>query len=199
MANYKGDHMKTTIPTILFAACLLLGSVGASANPPEPGQYQMGGGAYSITVEVAGADLVVVEPNKRSVYTRQPDGTYHFRNPTNNILYGLRSAGQGALEAYKPDNANATPTRLERVNTTVSDSAAEPNEQYVALAEKYQAMVQSDPANTQSWIACSGVALKRAYSAKAEADQYARSMVQMLKQMDARATPCADVIPPSMF
>jgi NADH:ubiquinone oxidoreductase subunit B-like Fe-S oxidoreductase len=73
------------------------------------------------------------------------------------------------------------------------------DEQWVNLAEQYRARTQTDPANVQAWTACAAVAMKRAVGTKKDADRYAQQMATMLKQMDARSSPCTDVIPASMF
>jgi hypothetical protein len=180
----------------VFAMSMHAGAM-AQGTAPAPGQYQMNGGAYTITLEMSGPNLVVKEPTgKISTYTPAGDGSYHFRNPNNGILYGMRTAGNGAIEAFKPDNPNAAPTRLEKVSTAM---LAEPDDKYSKLADQYMAKAQSDSANVQSWTACAGVAMKRSVSPKADADKYAREMANMLKQMSASTSPCPEVIPPSMF
>lgn len=180
-----------------MAATLMSTHSMAQAAAPAPGQYQMNAGAYTITVELSGSNVIVREPTgKVSTYTPAADGSYHYRNPTNGILYGIRTAGDGAIEAFKPGNANAAPTRLEKVST---EMLAEPDDKFSELANQYMEKAQSDSANVQSWTACAGVAMKRAVSPKNEADKYAQEMVNMLKQMSATGSLCPEVIPPSMF
>jgi hypothetical protein len=169
----------------------------AQASAPASGQYQMNGGAYTVTLELSGANLIVKEPTgKVSTYTPAPDGSYHYRNPTNGILYGIRTASNGAIEAFKPDNTNAAPTRLDKVSTAM---LAEPDDKFSKLADHYMEKAQSDSANIQSWTTCAGVAMKRAVSPKTDADKYAQEMANMLKQISATASPCPEVIPPQMF
>jgi hypothetical protein len=169
----------------------------AQTSAPASGQYQMNGGAYTITLEQSGANLIVKEPTgKVSTYTPAADGSYHFRNPTNGILYGIRTAGNGAIEAFKPDNKNAAPTRLEKVSTAM---LAEPDDKFSKLADQYMEKAQNDSANIQSWTTCAGVAMKRAVSPKSDADKYAQEMANMLKQMSATSSPCPEVIPSAMF
>jgi len=169
----------------------------AQASAPAAGQYQMNGGAYTITLELSGANLVVKEPAGRvSTYAPAADGSYHYRNPNNGVLYGIRSVGNGVIEAFKPENANAAPTRLEKVSTAM---LAEPDDKYAKLADQYMEKAQNDAANVQSWTACAGVAMKRSVSPKSDADKYAQEMAGMLKQMSATSSPCPEVIPSSMF
>lgn len=180
------------------ALTILMSTNGmAQASQPAAGQYQMNAGAYTITLEQSGANVIMKEPTgKVSTYTPAADGSYHYRNPTNGILYGIRTAGDGAIEAFKPENANAAPTRLEKVSTTM---LAETDDKFSELANQYMEKAQSDSANVQSWTACAGVAMKRAVSPKNEADKYAQEMANMLKQMAATGSMCPEVIPPSMF
>lgn len=184
--------MKRIVLSLMLAG-LLAGGAAAQGKMPAAGQYQIKGGSYMMNLEIEGANVVVVEPNKRSVYTPQPDGSFHVRNPTNGILYGIRVAGDGEIDAFKPDHPDAGATRLVLISS--SAPAGEIDEKWEKLAEKYQERVVSDPANTQTWVACSAVAMKRSVSAKAEADRYAVQMASMLKQIavDPARNPCADV------
>lgn len=166
-------------------------STGAAGMPKE-GQYQLEGGTYTITVKASGGDIMVQEPNKNSHYRRQPDGSFHSRNPNNGILYGLRAAGDGVLEAFKPENAAAGVTRLVLVGD--ANAKVEVDDSWFELAEQYRAKSQTDKANVQAWTACAAVAMKRAVSTKQAADNYAQQMAQMLRQMDAHTSPCPEVI-----
>ncbi|RZA29829.1 MAG: hypothetical protein EOP92_36200, partial [Lysobacteraceae bacterium] len=54
------------------------------------GTFVIEDGSYSITVEEAEGNLVVVEPNKRSVYTPAGDGSYQFHNDNTGSDFYLR-------------------------------------------------------------------------------------------------------------
>lgn len=172
----------------------LLGlSAGTLAEPG--GTYVIDGGGYSIDMKMDGDTLVVVEPNKTSPYGRQADGSYQFTNPNNGITYGIRIIDDATIEAFKPGSDNS-PTRLTRLGggggeATTADVADA--EKYSAIAERYNELAQSDPANIQVHVACAAVALKRSVSSREEADAYAAQMAGMLRQLDASANPCPDV------
>jgi hypothetical protein len=179
----------------------LVASVAASAAAQQSaltaGSYMLDGGSYMISVEMQGPNLVVHEPNKDTTYAPQADGSFHAFNPNTNTLYGMRIVDERTLEAFKPGVPNNAPSRLILVNRatpTGSDISSEESERWSELAEKYAGLLQTDPANIQSWTACAAVAMKRSTSSKADADAYAAQMASMLKQMDARSSPCTDVM-----
>lgn len=168
------------------------------------GTYEVDGGGYQITVRREGTNVVVLEPNKRSVYERQPDGTWHFRNEVNGILYGLRRVDAATIEAFKPDQPNAPPTRLSRqggapavMSTEVPPSVAAENPASVGeVAKAYQQRAAADPDNAQTWTACAAAAHKRFTANAGEADAFGAQMASLLKLIivDASRTPCPDAI-----
>lgn len=201
--------MKTWLAATLLAVPALAAATAAHAQAPtdqvSEGTYQIDGGGYQITVRPEGTELVVVEPNKESRYRRQPDGTWHFRNPTNNTLYGLRRIDPATIEAFKPDQPGNVPTRLARIGgapavvaTPVPPSVAAQNPASVGeLARSYQQRAQSDPDNAQTWSACAAAAHKRFLANPAEADAYGAQMASLLKVIitDPSHSPCPDAIP----
>ena len=189
-ANLRGFAMAA------FGLLCLLVSAAAAAQSDASGTYMVEGGSYMITVEQAGDALVVVEPNKRSEYARQADGSYHFYNPNTDATYGIRVIDANTIEAFKPF-VNSTPTRLVRMNgaAEVVQLDQGTTDRYEALAEQYAGMIESDPDNVQAWSACAAVALKRSLSNPPEAEAYAAQMVAMLQALDAAGSPCPEVIP----
>lgn len=178
---------------VALGLALMSASAGTMAEPG--GTYVIDGGGYSIEMKIEGDTLVVVEPNKTSPYGKQADGSYHFTNPNNGVTYGIRVIDDATIEAFKPGTGNP-PTRLTRLGgggqATTADVADA--DKYSALAERYNELAQSDPANIQVHVACSAVALKRSVASREEADAYAAQMASMLRQLDASANPCPDVI-----
>jgi hypothetical protein len=173
----------------------LFGAAATAAEPDAGGTYMIEGGSYMITLELDGDSLVVVEPNKRSEYTRQADGSYHFYNPNTDTTYGIRVLDANTIEAFMPF-VDSAPTRLVRMAGGGGGAGAEPgdSDRYGALAEQYAQMIESDPDNVQSWAACAAVAMKRSIATTAEADAYATQMAAMLQALDASASPCPEVI-----
>lgn len=175
-------------------------SVDMAAPAPRgfnDGVYAMDGGGYSISVSGEGDRLVVVEPNKRSAYVRQADGTYHFFNPNTGTTYGLRVVDATTIEAFQPLRPDRAPTRLGRIGgpgpLTVGPDRA--------IAEKYAALSRSDPDDAQTWTACAAAAMKRSVATKAEADAYGGQVGEMLKTIlvDPSRSPCEDAIPSSLW
>jgi hypothetical protein len=176
----------------------------APASPTDgftPGTYMLDGGSYVIDVQRNGDGLLVVEPNKRSPYTWQGGRDFHFHNPNTDTTYGIRVVDARTIEAFKPFVDGNVPSRLSLLSAaptaTPQEDLGDPG--YEAIAEKYAAMIESDPANVQSWTACAGAALKYSMATREEADAYARQMIGMLRQMDARSTPCEDALPSRLW
>ena len=167
-------------------------SLAVAAGAEPGGTYVIDGGGYSIDVRMDGGNLVVVEPNKTSTYEQQADGTYHFTNPNNGVTYGIRVIDDRTIEAFKPGTDNP-PTRLSLLGSPGGGTTAD-SEKWEKLAEHYSELIQSDPTNVQANAACAGVAMKRSVASQEEADAYAAQMADMLRQMDASANPCPDVI-----
>ncbi len=206
----------------LFAAAagltFLLTSVPAMAQRGgiSDGTYVIDGGSYSITIEREGDSIVVIEPNKRSVYQLKPDGTYQVYNPNTDTVYGIRVVDDQTIEAFKPDRPNNVPTVLKRIGgapppikqdigpppirtTSIPPSIPEPSpaDTYGIAARRYEALARSDPENVQTWTACAAAAQKRSVSNPAEANAYGVKMAQVLKLIlvDSRTSPCLDAIP----
>jgi hypothetical protein len=189
---------------VAAAAGLLCLAAANAAQAQETGSasgtYMVEGGSYTIELRQQGDTLVVVEPNKESPYTREGDA-YVFYNPNTDTRYGIRILDANTIEAFKPDYPDNPATRLVRMGgaaTGSGDTAGASDadaDRYGALAEHYAGLIETDPANAQSWTACAAVAMKRSTSNPSESDAYAAQMAGMLQQMDAAASPCPDVIP----
>lgn len=205
---------------LVAGAALMLAMPGVALAQAKfsNGTYMVEGGSYSITVEQQGDSLIVVEPNKRSEYTRVPNGTYQFRNPTNGILYGLRVIDDHTIDAFKPDREDVAPTRLARLGGPPAPAETEPapvaatasgpvlapvaaTDSYSKLAQHYLELTTSDPDNVQSWTACAAAALKHSMANSAEAEAYAAETAKRLKTIlaDPGRSPCKDVLPDTLF
>lgn len=172
-------------------------AVGARPEPGfNDGVYAIDGGGYSINVKGEGDRLIVVEPNKRSEYVRQPDGTYHFWNPNTQTTYGLRVVNATTIEAFRP-GSGAPGTRLGRTGGPGAPSVGPDR----AVAERYAALSRSDPDDAQTWTACAAAAMKRSVSGRDEADAYGTQVAEMLKLIlvDPSRSPCPDAIPAALW
>jgi hypothetical protein len=192
--------------TFALGAAALIGlATAAAAQKVSNGTYILEGGSYSIEVVQEGDNLVVVEPNKRSPYTRQPDGSFHFYNPNTDTVYGIRMIDDRTIEAFKPFQDGNVPTRLVRVGgapqAEVPSEPASPTNEYAALADRYQQLAQTDPDNVQAWTACAAAAKKRQLATSADADAYAAQMAEVLKLIlvDPSRSPCEDAIPATVW
>lgn len=203
-----------------LAAATLVPAIPVSAQASfSNGTYVLEGGSYSIEVEQQGDRLIVIEPNKRSEYSRQADGTFHFYNSNTDTVYGLRVVDRQTIEAFKPFQDGNVPTRLTRLGgapavaeTELRPSAVAeappapaavpaPDADYGALAQQYLERTKSDPDNVQSWSFCAAAALKRSLASAVEADAYAAESVAKLKTIlvDPSRSPCEDVLPSALF
>lgn len=179
------------LPVLMFVPITLLSAPALAVK----GTFVLENGSYSITVEEDGANLVVVEPNKRSVYTPDGNGRYTFHNPDTGSTFYLRVLDDNTLEAGRIP-PSGSPSILKRRDTGAMMAALENNGQWTALAEKYAERAQTDPDNTQAWTFCSAAAFKRAMGDDAEFATYARQAAQSLQLiMVGTANPCPDAIP----
>lgn len=183
--------MKMLSRAALAAGLLLAASHALAVN----GTFVMDGGSYSMTIEEDGANLVLVEPNKRSVYTPAGDGTYRFHNDVTGSDFYLRVLDDDTLEAGRVPQTGS-PSILRRLDTASAMAALEENGELTALAERYAERAQSDPDNAQAWTFCSAVAFKRAMGDGAEAAQFAQQSAQVLQTiLVGSSNPCPDAIP----
>lgn len=183
--------------------CYTLMATGAALAQTD-GTYATNTG-YSIDVKFEGGSLIVVEPNKRSEYTRKAGSAneYEFTNANNqNIRYGLRVIDAQTLGAYKPDNpaSGVTILKLRRAPAPGSSATESDNEKFGDIAQEYMERAQSDPDNVHVWTACGGAAFMRASSAAADADEFARQAASMIKPIMTRpGSPCPEVISPQIW
>jgi hypothetical protein len=158
------------------------------------GTFVLQDGSYSITVEEEGANLVVVEPNKRSVYTPDGTGRYVFHNANTGSNFYLTVLGDDTLEAGRVPLSGA-PSILKRVDANAAMAALEENDALTAIAERYAGRAQSEP-DAQAWAMCAAVAFKRAMGEGAESAQFAQQTAQVLQTiLVGSANPCPDAIP----
>jgi hypothetical protein len=163
------------------------------------GTFVLDDGSYSITVEEEGANLVVVEPNKRSVYTPAGDGLYQFHNDNTGSDFYLRVLDDDTLEAGRVPQTGS-PSVLKRLDASAAMAAVEENDELTALAERYASLAQSDAGNAQAWSMCSAVAFKRAMGEGDESAQYAQQMAQVLQMiLVGTDNPCPDAILPQYW
>ena len=159
------------------------------------GTFVLDDGSYSITVEEADGNLVVVEPNKRSVYTPDGRGRYTFHNDNTGSDFYLSVLDDNTLEAGRIPQSGS-PSILREVDVAGAMAALESNDEYGAIAERYASLAESDPANAQAWSFCAAVAFKRAMSSNAEFGAYASQTAQVMQQiLVGTGNPCPDAIP----
>lgn len=180
----------------------------AQAVTPSAGTYEQADSGYSIEVVPEGDAVVVVEPNKRSRYTRVGDREYTFYNDNTGSTFRLRVIDNQTLEAFRYPLRGA-PIRLARVGgpppptgkTDLEAPGAARSDVYGALAQTYRERSIKDPDNAQSWTFCAAAALKRSHATAAEADAYAVKAAQSLKiiAVDPTRTPCEDAIPAALW
>jgi len=115
--------------------------------------------------------------------------------------YLKREPGPEDAPAQAPAEASPEPAPLAVPPKTVLgpppvNPVAQDEEQrrYAALAEEYQRRSQTEPVNAQAWTACAAVAFERAHQPEDAADRYARKAAEILKMLDAKASPCPEVI-----
>ena len=187
--------MKSIIRAALAAGlALAMGQAWAIS-----GTFVIEDGSYSITVEEAGGNLVVVEPNKRSVYTPAGDGSYQFHNDNTGSDFYLRVLDDNTVEAGRVPQTGS-PTFLKRVDVGAKMAALEENDELTALAERYATQAETDPANAQAWSMCAAVAFNRAMGDGAQSAQFAQQTAQVLQSILAGGgNPCPDAIPPQYW
>ncbi|WP_342246957.1 hypothetical protein [Pseudomonas sp. OTU5201] len=163
------------------------------------GTYVLEGGSYSINIEQDGDNLVAVEPNKRSIYERQPDGSYQFYSENSGSTFSLHLLDPGTIEMDRVPSAG-NPSTLNRVEVRAAAQVSAVNQTYALIAEHYRELAQSDPDNVQVWTMCSAVAFKRSLSEDEDFSRYARQVSESLKSIAVTSTnPCSDAIPSSYW
>ena len=181
---------KTTWAVLAAVAMACAGPVLA-----VEGTFVLDDGSYSITVEEVDGNLVVVEPNKRSVYTPDGSGRYTFHNDNTGSNFYISVLDDNTLEAGRIPQTGS-PSILRKVDVAGAMAALESNEEHSAIAERYAELAQSDPDNAQAWSFCAAAAFKRAMSTEAEFGAYASQTAQVLQQiLVGTANPCPDAIP----
>ena len=180
----------------VFAAGLVLAMGQARA---VSGTFVLEDGSYSITVEEEGANLVVVEPNKRSVYTPAGDGSYRFHNDNTGSDFYLRVRDDNTVEAGRVPQSGS-PSILRRVDMAAKVAALEENDELTSIAERYAAQAEADPVNAQAWSMCAAVAFNRAMGDSDQSALFARQTAQVLQSILVGSTnPCTDAIPPQYW
>lgn len=200
---------------LMAALMLSTGSAAmAQSAPVEEGTYFLEGGSYQIKVEKSDTGLLVREPNKDSPYQAagaDRPNTYLYFNPNTGYTYGIRGVDNQTIEAFK-DVAGNVPTRLKRLGGPPAPASSiraidpgpsgrPPEGAGADVARKYEELSRTDPANAQSWTACSAAALKRSITTNAEADAYGVQVAQMLRliAVDSTTSPCPDAISQALW
>lgn len=166
-----------------------------SARASLAGTYVITGGSYSVTLEQEGDDIALVEPNKRSIYLRQDDGSYQFNNPDRGATFSMRILNDGRLEMGRVPAAGA-PTVLQRVSAPDTVQAEIDHAAYTSVAQRYAELAHRDPDNVQAWTMCAAVAFKRSQADGEEFSRYATQMAETLKLIAVDGSnPCSDAIP----
>jgi hypothetical protein len=171
------------------------------AGAQSGGTYQMDGGSYTMTVEVGTNELIVVEPNKRSVYRRV--GTtqeYRFFNASTGSTFALRVLDDRTLRASRVPETVA-PNILRLVGEASAATAVAQTDRFKAMADRYRLLAEGDTDNTQMWTFCAAAALGWAMKPEAEAAAYAWRAAQQVKSIavDPARSPCPDAIPAALW
>lgn len=167
----------------------------AASTPSVAGTYVLENGNYSINVEQEGKNLVVVEPNKRSLYKNQGDGSYEFYNANTGSTFSLRFLDEYTLKADRVPSVG-TPSILKRKPAPAVARAATENKNHNTIAAHYSELARTDTLNTQAWTTCAAVAFKRSQSEDQDFARYADQAVRGLKLILVNnQNPCPDAIP----
>jgi hypothetical protein len=148
-------------------------------------------------VEFRAGALVVVEPNKRSVYRQVRDGYYEFVNPTNGIAYCMRVIDRCTLEACKPGRDGGTRLTLVASGDSTASVAAGERSRLERIAQSYMQRAQGEPADAQAWSFCSLAAMARAQGESAAQVQQAAAGLKTITS--SQANPCPGAIPATIW
>lgn len=182
------------VPALAVVTMLLL--TPSPGRAQTSGTYVLQGSSYSLSVRFGPGGLTVIEPNKESLYTMVGPNEYHFRNPANGILYGLRVLDAESIQAFKP-GTDVPPTTLKLASPAAAAEGIVESDELMAVAEKYRDLSVRDPVNVQAWVTCSAAALTRATLDADDADSFIREAVPRLRALlvNESRNPCEDAIP----
>ena len=188
------------LQSIAFLASTLL--IGASSvRAQSSGTYVVDGGSYSVVVEASGDELVVIEPNKRSVYRRHGK-TKEFRafHESSSSTFTMTVVDDRTLRASRIPQT-IPPTMLRLVGAAAAKTAADKQQRFEAIAERYRVLAEGDTDNAQTWSFCAAAAKGWALKSEIDAATYAWRAGQQLKtiMVDPTSTPCRDAIPQSLW
>ena len=183
-----------------FLAVLALASICPTAWAQTAGTYTSGMG-YVVDVSFEGDVMSVYEPSngKRSDYIRQPDGLYHFTNPTNGIAYTMEVQDAATLVANKPGApaANGTVLSLRGTPAAAAPVGEGEQERLMEIAMGYLGRAQSGDGNAQAWSFCGFAAMARAQGG---GESQVFQSAQALRAIATSAVnPCSDAIPDDIW
>ncbi len=186
----------------LFVSLLFLVSTVAALAQivPNPGPYTTADGRYTISLEAADGKVTVVEPNKKSVYTKVGGNEYKFVNPTNDIEYRMEVVSQTEIAFFKPSSPDNR-TMLSFSGEMKQETSEANYEKYSAIADAYMARIETQPNDTQLWVMCAAAATARARLNEKGFEDYARKSIVAMKALleDKSKNPCPDVIPNALW
>jgi len=185
---------------MLFAFFMAFASAVSTAQSKlSDGNYVTSDGFYTITLEFKKDSLVVIEPNRRSVYKKIAEKEFSFIHPQNGIDYRIQILDSNKIATFKPAT-RASQTILGFVGKK-EELIEEDNIQYLEIASKYLQKAQEEPDNVQVWSFCSGVASARATYNNDGFRNYAVQAIKNLKLIivDKSKCPCEDAIPKDLW
>lgn len=202
----------------MIAALVMIAATPAAAQSIPAGTYSMPDSGYSIVVQPQRDDLLVDEAGKQRRYVKVSPSTYEYRSDVTDATYQLVYRDRGSVSAMKKGSGNA-PTLLVRqggaapeetatatkpmltVDPTIATPSNTSANQYLKVAERYQALTLTDKKDVQTWAFCSAAALKRSMATKDEADAYGREAAERLSSIsvDPARNPCPDAIPGELW
>jgi hypothetical protein len=164
---------------------------------PTSGPYTSEDGMYTVNMEFSNDTLYVVEPNKKSAYSKIAENKFAYTNPNNGKKYELQVADANTLIAF----GSTGQTKFWWSGSITKAATPAQFEYYQKVAEEYKEKMTSDPNDAQLWSLCAAAAINRATLNKEGFETYARTAILSIRQLveDQRRCPCPKAIPPTLW
>lgn len=189
---------ESALPKIIFCVLYLtVISIAYGQIKPPSGPYTSSDGMYTVNMEFKNNTLVIIEPNKTSVYVLTGDNMYEYINPDNGKHYKMQVGDETTLIAFGSTGS----TNFYFSGGLSKAASKEQFAFYQKVAEEYKNKMKEDPDDAQMWALCAAAATNRASLNDEGFEEYARATILSLRQIvtDQRTCPCPRAIPPALW
>ncbi len=171
-------------------------SISTGTSNFNPGIYASGNIKVNISRKDNGLYVTYIIPKASDNYYTSAGGNLYTTTSKYGTVYLLQVLSNSQIKTFQKGNESSG----EILQLTENASPIGENDNFLKIAEKYKAMMKTDPNDAQAWAFCAMAAhAKTTHTADAYTKQVTAIAASLKQIVPSGKCPCEDAIPPAIW